>query len=52
MVILFENNHSFFHFIADLEMAIAYWNIVFKGRFKFLDMWVQFLTVNIKIKCF
>ena len=28
-------------------MAIAYWNIVFKGRFKFLDLWVQFLTVNI-----
>lgn len=32
----------------DLEMAIAYWNIVFKGRFKFLDMWVQFLTENQK----
>lgn len=32
----------------DLEMAIAYWNIVFKGRFKFLDLWVQFLTENQK----
>ncbi|XP_065644786.1 DCN1-like protein 1 isoform X2 [Hydra vulgaris] len=32
----------------DLDIAIAYWNIVFKGRFKFLDMWVQFLTENQK----
>jgi len=32
----------------DLEMAIAYWNIVFKGRFKFLELWVQFLTENQK----
>lgn len=32
----------------DLEMAIAYWNIVFKGRFMFLDLWVQFLTENQK----
>jgi len=32
----------------DLEMAIAYWNIVMKGRFKFLDLWVQFLTENQK----
>lgn len=30
----------------DLEMAIAYWNIVLKDRFKFLDLWVKFLTVS------
>lgn len=27
-------------------MAIAYWNIVLKDRFKFLDLWVKFLTVS------
>lgn len=32
----------------DLDMAIAYWNIVMKGRFRFLDLWVQFLTENQK----
>lgn len=31
----------------DLEMAIAYWNIVLKGQFKFLDQWCEFLKVNI-----
>lgn len=30
----------------DLDMAIAYWNIVLHGRFKFLDAWCQFLTVS------
>lgn len=30
----------------DLEMAIAYWNIVLKDRFKFLDLWCRFLTVS------
>lgn len=30
----------------DLEMAIAYWNIVLKDRFKFLDLWCKFLTVS------
>jgi DCN1-like protein 1/2 len=30
----------------DLEMAIAYWNIVLKDRFKFLDLWCKFLTVR------
>lgn len=29
----------------DLDMAIAYWNIVLQGRFKFLDLWCTFLTV-------
>ncbi|KAL5003979.1 hypothetical protein ScPMuIL_017435 [Solemya velum] len=29
----------------DLEMAIAYWNIVLAGRFKFLNLWSQFLQV-------
>jgi len=32
----------------DLEMAIAYWNIVLRGRFRFLELWVQFLTENQK----
>lgn len=27
----------------DLDMAIAYWNIVLVGRFKFLGLWCQFL---------
>ncbi|KAL3204074.1 hypothetical protein MRX96_011842 [Rhipicephalus microplus] len=27
----------------DLDMAITYWNIVFPGRFKFLNLWCQFL---------
>lgn len=31
----------------DLEMAIAYWNIVMKGRFKFLDLWCKFLVVSV-----
>lgn len=30
----------------ELEMAIAYWNIVLKDRFKFLDLWCKFLTVS------
>lgn len=28
----------------DLETAIAYWNILLKNRFKFLDLWLEFLT--------
>lgn len=27
----------------DLDMAIAYWNIVLRDRFKFLDAWCTFL---------
>ena len=27
----------------DLEMALAYWNIVMAGRFKFLGLWSTFL---------
>ena len=34
---------------ADLEMAIAYWNIVLKDRFRFLDIWCQFLQVSLEI---
>ena len=30
----------------DLDMAIAYWNIVLKGKFKFLDIWTKFLKVS------
>jgi len=32
----------------DLEMAIAYWNIVLKGKFRFLDTWTKFLKENHK----
>ena len=32
----------------DLEMAIAYWNIVLKDRFRFLDIWCQFLQVSVE----
>jgi DCN1-like protein 1/2 len=32
----------------DLDMAIAYWNIVLKDRFKFLDLWCKFLTVSVR----
>lgn len=30
----------------DLEMAIAYWNIILRGRFKFLDLWCSYLQVS------
>ncbi|XP_018014774.1 DCN1-like protein 1 [Hyalella azteca] len=32
----------------DLDMAIAYWNICLKGRFRLLPMWCQFLTEHHK----
>jgi len=32
----------------ELESAIAYWNIIFAGRFVFLEMWVEFLTEHQK----
>uniref|UniRef100_T1INB5 Defective in cullin neddylation protein n=1 Tax=Strigamia maritima TaxID=126957 RepID=T1INB5_STRMM len=32
----------------DLDMAIAYWNIVLSGRFKFLDLWCRFLQEHHK----
>lgn len=31
----------------DLNMAIEYWNIVLKGKFKFLELWCTFLRVRI-----
>lgn len=31
----------------DLEMAVAYWNLVLSGRFKFLDLWNSFLLVSV-----
>ncbi|XP_074007029.1 DCN1-like protein 2 isoform X2 [Numenius arquata] len=34
--------------LADLEMAIAYWNLVLSGRFKFLDLWNKFLLEHHK----
>ena len=30
----------------DLDMALAYWNIVLTGRFQFLDIWSRFLKVK------
>lgn len=36
----------------DLDMAIAYWNIVMKGRFKFLDLWCKFLQVRLHFYIF
>lgn len=30
----------------DLDMAIAYWNIVLDDKFKFLQLWCQFLQVK------
>ncbi|XP_054627290.1 DCN1-like protein 2b isoform X1 [Dunckerocampus dactyliophorus] len=32
----------------ELEMAVAYWNLVLRGRFKFLDLWNRFLTEHHK----
>lgn len=32
----------------DLDVAIAYWNIVLQGRFIFLDIWCQFLQEHHK----
>ncbi|MGH0151822.1 UNVERIFIED_CONTAM: hypothetical protein FKN15_063453 [Acipenser sinensis] len=32
----------------DLEMAIAYWNLVLTGKFKFLDLWNKFLLEHHK----
>uniref|UniRef100_A0A4W6FIL2 DCN1-like protein n=3 Tax=Percomorphaceae TaxID=1489872 RepID=A0A4W6FIL2_LATCA len=32
----------------DLEMAVAYWNLVLSGRFKFLDLWNRFLLEHHK----
>ncbi|XP_065840948.1 DCN1-like protein 1 [Oscarella lobularis] len=32
----------------ELEMAIAYWNLILKDRFKFLDLWCTFLQENHK----
>ena len=29
----------------DLDMALAYWNIVLKGKFRFLEVWTKFLKV-------
>lgn len=34
----------------DLDMAITYWKIIFVGRFRFLDLWCQFLKVSITNK--
>lgn len=40
--------HCFFLFLTpDLDMAVAYWNLVLTGRFKFLDLWNRFLLVSV-----
>lgn len=36
-------------FLPDLEMAVAYWNLVLSGRFKFLDLWNTFLLVSVPL---
>ncbi|KAK6309624.1 hypothetical protein J4Q44_G00195050 [Coregonus suidteri] len=33
----------------DLEMAVSYWNLVPKDRFKFLGLWNRFLLVMLWI---
>uniref|UniRef100_A0A672NF78 DCN1-like protein n=1 Tax=Sinocyclocheilus grahami TaxID=75366 RepID=A0A672NF78_SINGR len=33
---------------SDLEMAVAYWNLILTGRFKFLDLWNTFLLEHHK----
>lgn len=33
-------------FLPDLEMAVAYWNLVFSRRLKFLDLWNILLLVS------
>ncbi|XP_023236314.1 DCN1-like protein 1 [Centruroides sculpturatus] len=35
-------------YLIELDMAIAYWNIVLAGRFKFLNIWCQFLQEHHK----
>ena len=37
------------HGFLDLDMAVAYWNLVLTGRFKFLDLWNRFLLVRADI---
>ena len=32
----------------ELEIAVAYWNIILQGRFRSLDMWCKYLTENHK----
>uniref|UniRef100_H2ZK98 Defective in cullin neddylation protein n=1 Tax=Ciona savignyi TaxID=51511 RepID=H2ZK98_CIOSA len=32
----------------DLDMAIAYWNILLSDRFTFLDLWTQYLVTHYK----
>lgn len=48
-------NYTLFWFClcVDLEMAVAYWNLVLSGRFKFLDLWNRFLLVSQrnKVQC-
>lgn len=38
--------HTLCFDFSDLDMSIAYWNIILEGRFKFLDIWCEFLLVS------
>ena len=33
----------------DLEDAIAYWKMLLSDRFKYLDIWVNFLLVSLSV---
>ena len=33
---------------VDLEDAIAYWKMILSGRFKYLDLWIDFLQEHHK----
>lgn len=49
---LSDGHQWLFNFIfPELDMALAYWNIVLKDRFRFIDLWCKFLTVGIQCLC-
>uniref|UniRef100_H2ZKA1 Defective in cullin neddylation protein n=1 Tax=Ciona savignyi TaxID=51511 RepID=H2ZKA1_CIOSA len=41
-------NHRGNDVFLDLDMAIAYWNILLSDRFTFLDLWTQYLVTHYK----
>ena len=46
-----DENDSIKYYLTqglDLDMALAYWNIVMAGRFKFLNLWSTFLKEHHK----
>ena len=44
--VLVHDSNVVVNAFVDLEMAIAYWNIVLHDRFKFLDLWSRYLVVS------